>query len=131
MAVPGMSFNRIRARELCTEAEYGLFKASLSEELKALTPEQLHSRIQRARELHEKYRAIYQRLRLPARERIGCKSPELLTICRRTQTKAILFGEALDRLESRAARLSAAASRQPHRATEREMLPPRPAGWAK
>ena len=121
-----MSINRIRARSLCTDSEFTLFMASLSEEIKELTPGELHRNIQRTRELRDMYRSLYARLRLVNRDAIGSKRREQLAINMHTQAKAIMFDEALGRFESRATVLAVSGRRRPRSIKAREIAPMQP-----
>ena len=107
-----MAFNRNHARPLCSDAEYQLFTASLADEIGALTPAQLRSKIQRARKLRDKYRDLEKRQRLANRSRTGTKKGNRPDTNARTADKAKLFGEALARFEAKAAKLAAAAERE-------------------
>jgi len=117
-----MAFNRNHARPLCSDAEYQLFTASLADEIGELTPAQLRSKIQRARKLRDKYRDLEKRQRLANRSRTGTKKGNRPETNARTADKAKLFGEALARLEAKAAKLAAAAEREARIKTARAGL---------
>jgi hypothetical protein len=110
-----MAFNRNHARPLCSDAEYKLFTASLADEIGALTPVQLRSKIQRARKLRDKYRDLFKRQRLANRARTGTKKGARPETNVRTSDKARLFDEALGRFQARADKLSASAGRESKR----------------
>jgi hypothetical protein len=107
-----MAFNRNHARPLCTAAEFQLFTASLADGIGALTPAQLRSKIQRARNLRDKYRDLLKRQRLANRERTGTKKGQRMETNARTADKARLFDEVLGRFQARAAKLGAAAEQE-------------------
>lgn len=115
-----MAFNRNHARPLCSDAEYKLFTASLGDEIGALTPAQLRSKIQRARRLRDKYRDLYKRQRLANRARTGTKKGARPETNVRTSDKAQLFGEALSRFQGRADKLAATAEREARRKAARK-----------
>jgi hypothetical protein len=110
-----MAFNRNHARPLCTAAEFQLFTASLADQIGALTPAQLRSKIQRARNLRDKYRDLLKRQRLANRERTGTKKGQRMETNARTADKAKLFDEVLGRFQTRAAKLAATAEREAKR----------------
>jgi hypothetical protein len=117
-----MAFNRNHARPLCSDAEYALFTASLTDQLGELTPAQLRGKIQRARKLRDKYRDLEKRQRLASRERTGTKKGNRPQTNVRTADKAKLFDEALGRFEARAARLAAAAEREARQKAARDAM---------
>jgi hypothetical protein len=117
-----MAFNRNHARPLCTDAEYRLFVASLGDEIGALTPAQLRSKVQRTRRLRDKYRDLLKRQRLANRARTGTKKGTRPDTNVRTADKAKLFDEALARFEARAAKLGAAAEREQKRKASRDVF---------
>ena len=110
-----MAYNRKHAQSLCTDAEYQLFTASLRDEVGELTPAQLRSKIQRSRNLRDKYRDLLKRQRLANRERTGTKKGGRPDSNARTASKAKLFDEVLGRLEARAGKLAMAAEREAKR----------------
>jgi hypothetical protein len=110
-----MAFNRNHARPLCTAAEFQLFTASLADQIGALTPAQLRSKIQRARNLRDKYRDLLKRQRLANRERTGTKKGQRMETNARTADKAKLFDEVLGRFQTRASKLAATAEREAKR----------------
>jgi hypothetical protein len=126
-----MAYNRTQARTLCTASEYGLFEASLSGNIAEHSPAQLKSKIERARRTRDKYRDLYQRQRLATRERTGTKKGRLPERNARTEQKARLFDEVLQRLAKRSAELSAQSERRAaagSRAGDRSTVKPRPPG---
>lgn len=110
-----MAFNRNHARPLCTDTEFKLFTASLGDGIGELTLADLRGKIERTRRLRDKYRDLYKRQRLANRSRTGTKKGDRPETNTRTADKAKLFGEALGRLEAKAAKLSAAAEREAQR----------------
>lgn len=110
-----MAYNRKHAQSLCTDSEYQLFTASLRDEVGELTLAQLRSKIQRARNLRDKYRDLLKRQRLANRERTGTKKGERPDSNVRTANKAKLFDEVLGRFEARAGKLAMAADREAKR----------------
>lgn len=106
-----MAYNRSHARVLCTKSEYELFTASLSDNIRQLTPARLRAKIDRTRRLRDKYRDLYKRQRLATRSRTGTKKGNMPDSNARTEEKAKLFAEALDRLTARADQLAAAEKR--------------------
>jgi hypothetical protein len=117
-----MAFNRNHARPLCTDAEYKLFTASLQGEIARLTGTQLHSKIQRARRLRDKYRDLYKRQRLANRARTGTKKGARPETNQRTADKVKLFDQALNRFEARATKLAATAERKQKQKDSRAAL---------
>jgi len=111
-----MAYNRNHARALCTDNEYKLFTASLSDEITGHTPARLQSKIERARKLRDKYRDLIKRQRLANRARTGSKKGNRVDSNARTGDKEKLFAEVLGRLEARAEKLDAAAKRKADRA---------------
>ncbi|MCC5794259.1 MAG: hypothetical protein JJT85_05920 [Chromatiales bacterium] len=106
-----MAYNRSHARQLCSAAEYELFAASLSDEIRSLTPARLKSKLERARKLRDKYRDLLKRQRLASRARTGTKKGTRPDSNARTAEKAKLFGEVLERLTARSDQLAAAEKR--------------------
>ncbi len=107
-----MAYNRNHARALCSDSEFKLFTASLSDEITGHSPAQLRNKIERARKLRDKYRDLVKRQRLSNRERTGSKKGDRLDSNARTEDKVKLFSEALARFEARAEKVDAAAKRK-------------------
>jgi hypothetical protein len=104
-----LDFNK--ARQLCTAPELALVVAVRTEELNALTPKRLQSKIVRARGLRNKFHDLANR---QAREARGKAAPRRTRPARgnaRTVEKAALFGEVLKRFEARAAKLDQSEAR--------------------
>jgi hypothetical protein len=105
-----MAYNRVQARALCSAAEYQLFEASLADHIKSFDAARLSQKIRRARTLRDKYRDLVRRQRLELRKRTGTKKGTGAGANERTESKARLFAEALERFERRAADLERAAN---------------------
>ena len=110
-----MAYTLTQARPLLTAAELALFEQSRAEPIKGLTAAKLAGKIKRTRTLRDKYRDLYRRqtvaLRGNARSaRPGGPANE------RTQQKAEILQEVLDRYEARLALLQARAERDDARA---------------
>jgi hypothetical protein len=117
-----MAYNRNHARALCSESEFKLFSASLSDEISGLTPAQLRNKIERMRKLRDKYQDLHKRQRLANRDRTGSKKGDRLDSNARTGDKVKLFSEALARFEGRVEKLDAAAKRKASRVTVTDLL---------
>lgn len=102
-----MAYNRNHARALCNATEMALFEASLADNINAHSASQVRDKIKRARALRDKYRDLYKRQRLAARERTGTKKGARADSNARTQSKAKLFEEVLTRFQARADALAA------------------------
>ncbi len=100
-----------QARALCTGAEFQLYAASRPEQIKTHTPGRLKSKIQRARSLRDKYRDLYKRQRLATRGRTGTKKGNEPDRNARTERKAKLFAEVLERLQKQEVKLAAGAKK--------------------
>jgi hypothetical protein len=90
---------------LCSPQELALVASARGEELKALTPKRLLTKVTRARGLRDKFRDLARR---QAREGRGKAPPRKLQPAQgnaRTVEKAELFGEVLRRFEARAAKV--------------------------
>jgi hypothetical protein len=106
-----MAYNRTQARALCTASEYSLFEASLADQIKRHAPAQVAAKAARARRMRDKYRDLYKRQRLSTRERTGTKKGDLPARNARTEQKARLFDEVLERFVRRERELEAQAAR--------------------
>ncbi len=106
-----MAYNRIQARKICTQAEYELFELSLPTPIAALSCGQLKSKLQRSRNLRDKYRDLYKRQRLAARQRTGTKKGSEPAENLRTYRKEVLFSETMVRYQRRLEKLTAQAAR--------------------
>jgi hypothetical protein len=94
-----------KARLLCTRQELALVLSARAQELRALTPRRLRTKMTLARGLRNKFRDLSER---QAREARGKAPPRGARPARgnaRTVEKADLFSEVLRRFEARAAKL--------------------------
>ena len=92
-----MAYNFTQARALLTAAELELFDQSRAEPIKGLTPAGLAGKVKRARTLRDKYRDLYRRQTVAVRG----EDVKGRTDNERTQRKADLFQEVLERFEAR------------------------------
>jgi hypothetical protein len=100
-----MTITITRARALCTATEFALYEASRPENLKQHSLADLKRKAQRARTLRDKYQDLYKRQRLQTRARTGSKKGNGPDGNARTEQKATLFGEVLERLQKQQVRL--------------------------
>jgi len=114
-----MSVNVNQARALCTTTEFALYEASRPENVKQHSPAMLKSKIRRARAVRDKYQDLYKRQRLSTRARTGSKKGNFPERNARTEQKAKLFAEVLERLQKQDDRLSAAAAKAEAKAKAR------------
>ncbi|MEJ7687294.1 MAG: hypothetical protein WKG52_10060 [Variovorax sp.] len=98
-----------QARTLLTKAELTLFDQSRAEPVKAFTVRQLAQKIQRARTLRDKYLDLYRRQRVASRKREGQAGTGEDN--KRTQRKAEVFEETLQRLQTQHEKREAQAAR--------------------
>lgn len=97
-----MAISMQRAAKLCTAAELQLVKDSAPRAIRALTPKQVASKLERARRLRDKQRDLLQRQSLRSRARTGSKhGKDLGPQNERTAQKQELFEEVLERFQSR------------------------------
>ena len=94
-----MTYNRNQARPLLTDGEYKLFISSLADHIGELDRKALGQAITRTRRARDKYRDLAKRQNAGTRERAGARGAAH-TANERTDVKATIFGEALDRLEN-------------------------------
>ncbi|MEP6966058.1 MAG: hypothetical protein ABI845_11265 [Polaromonas sp.] len=99
-----MAYTLTQARPLLNAAELELFEQSRTEPVKRLAPAKLAGAVKRTRTLRDKYRDLYQRQTVAVRTR----APGAVTgdDNERTQRKADILQEVLDRYEARATLLS-------------------------
>jgi hypothetical protein len=88
-----MALNRTQARQLLTIPEFELFTQSRTGGLKALTPARLRTKIERTRALRDKFRDLYRRQTVATRADAAATNE-------RTQRKAEVFEDILQRFES-------------------------------
>lgn len=103
-----MAYTLTQARPLLTTAELELFSQSRTEPVKSMAPADLASAVKRTRTLRDKYRDLYQRQTLAVRT--GSPSNVTGEDNERTQRKADILQEVLDRYEARATLLQERAS---------------------
>lgn len=92
-----MAYTLTQARALLTAAELELFDQSRAEPIKGLTPAGLAGKVKRARTLRDKYRDLYRRQTVAVRG----EDVKGRTDNERTQRKADIFQEMLERFEAR------------------------------
>ena len=103
-----MAYTLTQARPLLNAAELELFEQSRAEPVKQLTGAKLAGAVKRTRTLRDKYRDLYQRQTVAVRT----STPGAVTGAdnERTQRKAAILQEVLERYEARAAALLAQGS---------------------
>ena len=107
-----MAYTITQARPLLTAAELGLFDQSRAEPIKALTLARLHGKVTRARTLRDKYRDLFRRQTVSVRTAPSTKGRSPVGVDNeRTQRKADILQEVLDRFEARIAQLQAREQR--------------------
>ena len=106
-----MAYNRTQVHALLNATERDLFEASLAAYVKALTATQLRGKINRTRALRDKYRDLLRRQKLATRGRTGNKMGVSGAANQRTEQKAVVLAEVLQRYEKRALQLDAAQAR--------------------
>jgi hypothetical protein len=106
-----MAFNRIQAQKLCNASEYQLVCDSMSDAVAQLTLAQLRSKIGRARTLRDKNTDLYRRQTVATRSATGIKRGNTSEANLRTEKKARLFDETLQRFEARQAKIASAAAK--------------------
>lgn len=107
-----MAYTLTQARPLLNAAELELFSQSRAEPIKALTPKSLAGKVTRARTLRDKYRDLYRRQTVSLRgEDAGGRSANA-TDNERTQRKADIFQEVLERFEARTTLLHERSERE-------------------
>ena len=98
-----MAYTLTQARPLLTAAELDLFNQSRAEPVKRLAPADLASAVKRTRTLRDKYRDLYRRQTVALRS--GTPGAVTGEDNERTQRKADMLQETLERFEARAALL--------------------------
>ncbi len=94
-----MAYNRNHAKTLCNKTEYQFFESSLRGNIDKLPQKRVQDGIKRARTLRDKYRDLHKRQRLATRDRTGTKKGVKPATNERTEQKAKLFAEVLERFE--------------------------------
>jgi hypothetical protein len=92
-----MPVPRAEAKEICTKPEYELVEASFRPAITALTAPRLRSKINRARQLQDKYRDLSRRQNRSTKQ--AGRSRDAANL--RTERKARLFAETRERFEKR------------------------------
>jgi hypothetical protein len=110
-----MPTTRRAASRLLSASELQLFDASRRDSLAHLDERTLRSKVERTRKLRDKSRDLLQRQKLASRTRTGSKAGKSGEANARTQQKAELVGELLQRFEER---LKAMAAGQPKPAAQ-------------
>lgn len=106
-----MAYNRAQARRLCTDAEYGVFLASTTDQIGTLPVKALAAHIKRSRTLRDKFTDLYRRQTAASRATTGKKRGESGAANERTAAKAKLFAEVLARFEAQLERVKAREAR--------------------
>ena len=116
-----MAYTLTQARPLLNAAELELFEQSRAEPVKQLTGAKLAGAVKRTRTLRDKYRDLYQRQTVAVRT----STPGAVTGAdnERTQRKADILQEVLERYETRAAALQAQGSSPAVAQTSRKAAP--------
>ena len=121
-----MTYNRNQARPLLTDAEYELFISSLADHIGELDRRALGQAITRTRRARDKYRDLAKRQNAATAGRADARGAAH-TANERTEVKATIFGEALDRLAKRRERMDVDERRAARRAVldrKAAQLPP-------
>ena len=100
-----MTTSITQARPLLTASELELFEVSRAAPIKALTARQLAGKEKRVRALRDKYRDLYRRQTVAARGKGGARAASGEANAR-TQRKAEIMQELLERFEARSALLA-------------------------
>ena len=116
-----MAYTLTQARPLLNAAELELFEQSRAEPVKQLTGAKLAGAVKRTRTLRDKYRDLYQRQTVAVRT----STPGAVTGAdnERTQRKADILQEVLERYETRAAALQVQGSSPAAAQTGRKAAP--------
>ena len=103
-----MAYTRVQARKLLTATEFELFEQTTGPALKALTLTRLRSKLGRARQLRDKFQDLYRRQTVALR---GSARAGAAAANERTQAKAMIFGEVLERVQAQLDKVEAAAAK--------------------
>lgn len=109
-----MATSITQARPLLTAAELELFDHSRASPIKALTVKQLAGKEKRVRALRDKYRDLYRRQTVEQRGKAGKRgkgTASAVDVNVRTQRKADIMQEVLERFEARSSQLVAIQER--------------------
>ena len=107
-----MAYNFTQARALLTAAELELFDQSRAAPIKDLTPARLAGKVKRVRALRDKYRDLYRRQTVAVRGESAAGRPAAGSDNERTQRKADIFQEVLERFEARTILLQTRSERE-------------------
>ena len=118
-----MAYTLTQARPLLNAAELELFDHSRAEPIKALTPARLAGKVKSARTLRDKYRDLYRRQAVATRGEDAAHRSATGGDNERTQRKADIFQEVLERFEARTALLQARSDRDEARTSSRAAKP--------
>lgn len=113
-----MAYTLTQARPLLTAAELELFDHSRAEPIKDLTPAHLARKVKSARTLRDKYRDLYQRQTVAVRSEDAAGRSTNGTDNERTQRKADIFQEVLERFEARSTLLQERSERDSARSSK-------------
>ena len=109
-----MATSITQARPLMTAAELELFDHCRASPIKALTAKQLAGKEKRVRALRDKYRDLYRRQTVEQRGKSGKSNKGSASVAdanARTQRKADIMQEVLERFEARSTQLAASQER--------------------
>ncbi|TVP54437.1 MAG: hypothetical protein EA351_13220 [Gemmatimonadales bacterium] len=98
-----MAISKSDARPLCTKREWEMLSQSWPPELAKVTPGRLRQKVQRARNIRDKYRDLARQQAGEARGKRNPKSTRAAQGNRNTKLKAQIFDEALERFQARLA----------------------------
>lgn len=113
-----MAYTLTQARPLLNAAELELFNQSRAEPIKGLTPQDLSAKVKRARTLRDKYRDLYRRQTVAVRSEDPAARPADASDNERTQRKADIFQQVLERFEARTALLHERSARESARSSQ-------------
>ena len=114
-----MAYTLTQARPLLNAAELELFSQSRAEPIKALTPKSLAGKVTRARTLRDKYRDLYRRQTVALRGEAPAGRSANATDNERTQRKADILQEVLERFEARTTLLLERSEREAARSAQK------------
>ena len=113
-----MAYTLTQARPLLNTAELELFDHSRAEPIKALTAAHLAAKVKSARTLRDKYRDLYRRQAVATRGEDAAHRSATGTDNERTQQKADIFQEVLERFEARTTLLQTRSERDDARTSK-------------
>ena len=106
-----MAYTLTQARPLLNAAELELFDHSRAEPIKALTASHLAGKVKSARTLRDKYRDLYRRQTVATQAEDAASRSATGGDNERTQRKADIFQEVLERFEARSTLLQTRSAR--------------------